>query len=310
MLRRFAPIVYVAAVRGYSTPTAGSHQVNNQHAPHSGHLTNIDLNKLSMWEESKKKPPVWKNPTGHEVWDLQDVEKIRITHKPTNGISDTLAYVTVQTMRTVFDFVSGFTFGKITEKKYITRIIFLETVAGVPGMVAGMLRHLHSLRALKRDHGWIHTLLEEAENERMHLLTFMEMRQTGILLRTLIVLLQGIFFNFFFVAYLASPRFCHRLVGYIEEEAVKTYTHIINDIDAGKLDGFKTMACPPIAISYWKLRPTASFRDLCVAVRADEASHRLVNHTFADMHEHKMADGTNPFLHVDRALGSTKAKDS
>lgn len=26
-------------------------------------------------------------------------------------------------------------------------------------MVAAMTRHLHSLRRLKRDHGWIHTLL-------------------------------------------------------------------------------------------------------------------------------------------------------
>ena len=39
------------------------------------------------------------------------------------------------------------------------RICFLETVAGVPGMVAAMTRHLHSLRRLKRDFGWIHTLL-------------------------------------------------------------------------------------------------------------------------------------------------------
>lgn len=39
------------------------------------------------------------------------------------------------------------------------RIIFLETVAGVPGMVAAMTRHLQSLRRMRRDHGWIHTLL-------------------------------------------------------------------------------------------------------------------------------------------------------
>jgi len=42
----------------------------------------------------------------------------------------------------------------------------LETVAGVPGMVGAMARHLRSLRTMTRDHGWIHTLLEEAENER------------------------------------------------------------------------------------------------------------------------------------------------
>jgi hypothetical protein len=33
------------------------------------------------------------------------------------------------------------------------RCIFLETVAGVPGMVGGTLRHLRSLRLMKRDQG-------------------------------------------------------------------------------------------------------------------------------------------------------------
>ena len=42
---------------------------------------------------------------------------------------------------------------------YFRRIIFLETVAGVPGMVAAMTRHLRSLRRMRRDYGWIHTLL-------------------------------------------------------------------------------------------------------------------------------------------------------
>jgi hypothetical protein len=42
----------------------------------------------------------------------------------------------------------------MTEKKWLTRFIFLESVAGVPGMVGGMLRHLRSLRGLKRDNGW------------------------------------------------------------------------------------------------------------------------------------------------------------
>jgi hypothetical protein len=42
----------------------------------------------------------------------------------------------------------------MSEEKWITRFIFLESVAGVPGMAAGMLRHLKSLRQMKRDHGW------------------------------------------------------------------------------------------------------------------------------------------------------------
>jgi hypothetical protein len=57
-------------------------------------------------------------------------------------------------------------------------------------MVAGMLRHMRSLRSMRRDHGWIHTLLEEAENERMHLLTFLQLRQPGPLFRAMVLLAQ------------------------------------------------------------------------------------------------------------------------
>ena len=293
-----SPVLQVVGKRSILGPNS-NHQTS-PHPRHQSYLRGEDLNQLTKWEDSMKKPTEYSNPTDHAVWDLKDVEKVTPTHKAPNDRLDNAALVIVQTMRSIFDVVSGFTIGRKTEKKYITRIIFLETVAGVPGMVAGMVRHLQSLRLLKRDHGWIHTLLEEAENERMHLLTFMEMRHVGILFRAAILIMQGIFFNAFFLAYLVSPRFCHRMVGYIEEEAVKTYTHLLADIDAGVLPQFKVMQAPPIAVAYWKLKKDATFRDLIVAVRADEASHRLVNHTFADMHVHDLADATNPFLEVDQ----------
>lgn len=62
-------------------------------------------------------------------------------------------------------------------KRYGHRAVVLETVAGVPGMVGGMLQHLKSLRRCKDDQGWIKILLDEAENERMHLMTFIEIAQ-------------------------------------------------------------------------------------------------------------------------------------
>jgi hypothetical protein len=65
-------------------------------------------------------------------------------------------------------------------------------------MVGGAIRHLHSLRLMRRDNGWIHTLLEEAENERMHLLTFIQLRQPGPLFRGAVLVTQGIVFNLFF----------------------------------------------------------------------------------------------------------------
>ena len=113
----------------------------------------------------------------------------------------------------------------------MNRVIFLETIAGVPGIIGGMHRHLRSLRTLERDHGWIHHLLQEAENERMHLFFFLRLRNPGIFYRLLIASGQAVFFNLYFFAYLISPSTCHRWVGYLEEEAVHTYSVLLEELD-------------------------------------------------------------------------------
>lgn len=102
-------------------------------------------------------------------------------------------------------------------------------------MVGGMLRHLSSLRRMRRDNGWIETLLEESYNERMHLLTFMKMCEPGWFMKLMIIGAQGVFFNALFVAYLLHPRIVHRFVGYLEEEAVHTYTRAIREMEHGQL---------------------------------------------------------------------------
>ena len=58
-------------------------------------------------------------------------------------------------------------------------------------MVGAMVRHLVSLRRFKRDQGWIHTLLEEAENERMHLMTAMRVGNPGLVMRGFVAVTQG-----------------------------------------------------------------------------------------------------------------------
>ena len=103
----------------------------------------------------------------------------------------------------------------MTEAKWIIRCIFLETVAGVPGMVGGMGTLLKSIRDLKTDKGRIHHLLEEAENERFHLHIFLELRKPGPLFRFFILSAQTVFFGFYMVSYLFARRFSHRFVGYL-----------------------------------------------------------------------------------------------
>ncbi len=163
-------------------------------------------------------------------------------------------------------------------RRYGHRAVVLETVAAVPGMVAGSLQHLRALRRMESDQGWIRTLLDEAENERMHLMTFIQVARPTQFERLLILVAQGIFYNLFFLLYLLSARTAHRFVGYLEEEAVYSYTEYLAGVDDGT---YRNVAAPRIAIDYWKLLPDARLRDVIVAVRADEAHHRDVNHEFA-----------------------------
>jgi ubiquinol oxidase len=191
-------------------------------------------------------------------------------HVPENG-RDRLAFLFVKFLRFFADlFFAG---------RYGHRAVVLETIAAVPGMVGGALQHLKSLRRMESDHGWIRTLLDEAENERMHLMTFMLIARPSRLERLLILLAQGAFYNFYFLLYLLSPATAHRVVGYLEEEAVYSYTTYLAGVDDGT---YANVPAPAIAIDYWKLPAEAGLREIIRAVRADEAMHRDVNHQFAD----------------------------
>jgi ubiquinol oxidase len=146
-------------------------------------------------------------------------------------------------------------------------------------MVGGLLRHLKALRHIREDQGWIRELLDEAENERMHLMTFIHIAKPSLFERGLIMGGQVIFFNTYFFLYLFAPKTAHRVVGYLEEEAVVSYTGYLEQVDSGAVEN---VPAPQIARDYWKLAPNARLREVIIAVRADEAKHRDMNHGFAD----------------------------
>jgi len=122
-------------------------------------------------------------------------------------------------------------------------------------MVAAVHRHLASLRLARRDQGWIKTLLEEAHNERMHLLTWMKVAEPGWFMRAMFIAAQGVFFNVCFVARWISPTFFHRFVGYLEEEAIHTYTRLEREIANGQVPRWSDpkFPVPEIAIEYWNI---------------------------------------------------------
>jgi ubiquinol oxidase len=194
-----------------------------------------------------------------------------ITHRKPAGLRDGFALGFTKLLRFCAD--------TFFAKRYGNRAIVLETVAAVPGMVGGTLTHLKCLRRMCDDHGWIATLIDEAENERMHLMTFIALAKPTWFERMVVLGVQWVFYCFFFLLYLVSPRTAHRVVGYFEEEAVISYTLYLKEIDAGRIEN---VAAPEIARRYWNLREDATLRDVVLVVRADEAHHRDTNHCFAD----------------------------
>ena len=192
-------------------------------------------------------------------------------HVKPHDLSDRAALGFTKLLRAVAD---GF-----FAKRYGHRAIVLETVAAVPGMVGASMTHLRCLRRMCDDQGWIRTLMEEAENERMHLMTFIEVAQPSAFERFLIIAVQWVFYIGFFALYLISPATAHRVVGYFEEEAVISYTQYLAQIDAGHVEN---VPAPAIARNYWMLSDDATLRDVVLVVRADEAHHRDINHSFAN----------------------------
>lgn len=188
------------------------------------------------------------------------------------SISDRVAYFLTLSFRWLAD--------TFFAKRYGHRAVVLETVAGVPGMVAGMWNHLRSLRKMEPDdRGWIKTLLEEAENERMHLMIFIEIAKPNWFERGLILLAQLIFWHFYLILYVFFPQTAHRMVGYFEDQAVISYTQYLNRIKSGQIENIDA---PQIAKDYYELGPDAKLIDVVEAVRADEQGHAYVNHGMAD----------------------------
>ncbi|CAL1713140.1 unnamed protein product [Somion occarium] len=251
-------------------------------------------------------------PSATAVLETQsELRAVQVLHHEAKTFSDKIAVYFVRLLRWSFDLVSGYKHKPLppnsnnmsleelreggyimTEHAWLSRMLFLESIAGVPGMVAATLRHLRSLRLMRRDAGWIHTLLEEAENERMHLMTFMAVRKPSWFFRMLVLGAQGVFYNLFFFSYLVSPRTCHRFVGLLEEEAVVTYTRCIQEIEAGHVPKWENYPAPAIAIDYWRMKPDAKLLDVIYAVRSDESTHRFVNHSLANINPDK---DVNPF---------------
>jgi hypothetical protein len=233
----------------------------------------------------------------NHVWEQAEIEdrmEHLYHHKP-KTISDRIMQLIMKTAYVSFNFITGYQQENTAVKAVEWRLIVLESVAGVPGFVAAGSRHFSSLRRLERDHGWIQTLLEEAENERMHLLVCMHMFEATKITRALVVAAQVTMAPFLIATYIVHPKAMHRFVGYLEETACETYKNVITQIETPGTPlnlEWSELEAPSMAKSYWRLNPEAKWVDVLKCIFADESTHRDVNHTFATME----SDDPNPFV--------------
>jgi len=188
------------------------------------------------------------------------------------NISDTFAL----SMTKFFRFIADTFFAK----RYGHRAVVLETVAGVPGMVAGVWMHFKSLRKMKVGYGeQIREMLAEAENERMHLMFFIEIAKPNYFERFIVLFSQMVFGLFYLFMYVFFSRTAHRMIGYFEDEAVKSYTEYLEMVESGKVEN---IPAPKLAISYYGIGSDSKLSDLIRCVRADEEHHSETNHNYAD----------------------------
>jgi len=246
----------------------------------------------------------------NQLWTEEELKKRYETchqHEEPKNIMDSLTYGFLRVLYTSFNTITFFDKNDPTASSLRTRIILLESIAGVPPFIMAGYRYFRSLRNCDYDGGRIYTHLEEAENERMHLITAMQIFGAGRALKAAVYVLQIITTPVCWFFCLLNPRFLNRFVGYLEELACETYSTVlkaVNDPTKKLYHEWHDLKAPPVAIEYWDLPEGATWPDTIRRIYADETVHRDVNHTFANI----AIDAANPLLekHIERYQRSLK----
>jgi ubiquinol oxidase len=184
-------------------------------------------------------------------------------------------------------------------KRYGHRAVVLETIAALPGFIAGFLVHLRCLRMIRGDYSWVYTTIHEAENEYAHLLIFKEVVGKARWWEALMMKAGQVGFGLgYALMYLLSPKVSHRFTGYLEMYAIDSYTTYLDLLSSGEVPN---PPAPRAAREYYgsRLPENATLKDVVMVIRDDECHHYDTNHEFANRLKEKAAPGT-PFETVDK----------
>jgi len=214
----------------------------------------------------------WKLP--HNIWSSESLSGVHITHTCPGTVADGLAHAAVSVLRSGADILSGFAWrrslGTLNSETWLRRLILLETMTGVPGRFAEGLDAGRTRGLPAGERGWLRALSGEAAKSRMHLSIAMSIHQPRPRFRSCVNFADSLVQHCFNASFLASPRFCRKFAGYLEEEAVTAYTRVLEEMDAGRLPELSTLEAPLAARTYYGLPQDASVRDVFRSIRADE----------------------------------------
>jgi hypothetical protein len=202
----------------------------------------------------------------NHIWSEEEIQEkmSALYHYTPKTIMDRVVHIGMRVAYHSFNFITGYDHKDPSVKAIEWRLIALESLAGVPGFVAAGFRHFRSLRLMNRDYGWIPTLLEEAENERMHLLVCVNTFNASRFTRNFVILLQGLMTPVLMGLYLVHPKSFHRFVGYLEETACETYLNVVTKVEtpgSQLYKGWHDMPAPEMAKGYWRLNSDAKWVD-------------------------------------------------
>lgn len=191
----------------------------------------------------------------------EEMRKAGINSFVPRTMGDRVARMEVLGMRYMFDVLTGYRRPfpgqekALTENNWLNKTIMLETLAMTPLFAASIVRYWRSLGGLRQDKGWVHALLDDSENERMHLTNWMMVKRPNLMMRAFVLAQQAFYVPMFMFGYTFTPKMAYRAIGYIEEVGLTHYRLLLREIEreGSPVHSWNFIPAPQVSREYWNM---------------------------------------------------------
>mmetsp|Transcript_38396 Transcript_38396/g.122267 ORF Transcript_38396/g.122267 Transcript_38396/m.122267 type:complete len:263 (-) Transcript_38396:280-1068(-) len=201
----------------------------------------------------------------HNIWSEHSLNGVQLACMRPGSLADAAAFRATRALQAAARCAT--ILGGSGERNWLRRLLFLSALSGAPSCAL-------QKRGVAASGGdkWVQGLLKEAGREQARLdmlLHLQHLHAPGALSRTLMATTQAAFSHGFWLAHLASPKFCRCFLGYAEEEHIKAYSKLLEDIDEGRLPQFSSAEAPAPARAHYGLPEGAPLREVFKCMLAE-----------------------------------------